>query len=249
MPRRREPLASCCDRRTRSALDVSSSTLAACRTDVGTSQATARGGSSNLRRCDQGGDARDQDPALGSRPAHMGALLAVRPGAIVGLVEWEIGVDDDPSVGEIHAIHVALEERGRGVGWRLLDAAVDALRDQGVRRAILWVVEDNVTARAFYERQGWAWDGTRLERPLGGFPGFPTVVEVRYGSGRQPRVIAATASRRVTRAAARVTAGGACRTRPARPAATSRPGSAPCTSSRLPGSPSSDQPSRTGGPW
>ncbi len=118
---------------------------------------------------------------LESQPAHMGALLAIRPGAIVGLVEWEIGVDDDPSVGEIHAIHVALEERGRGVGGQLLDAAVEALRGRGVRRAILWVVEDNVAARAFYERQGWVWDGTRLERPLGGFPGFPSVVEVRYG--------------------------------------------------------------------
>lgn len=110
----------------------------------------------------------------------MGALLAVRAGAIVGLVAWVIGVDDDPSVGEIHAIHVALEERGRGVGWRLLDAAVEAARGRGVRRAILWVVENNVAARAFYERQGWVWDGTRLERPLGGFPDFPTVVEVRY---------------------------------------------------------------------
>jgi len=117
---------------------------------------------------------------LGSQPAHMGALLAVRSGAIVGLVEWEIGVDVNTSVGEIHAIHVALEERGRGVGWRLLDASVEALRGHGVRRAILWVVEDNSTARAFYELQGWVWDGTRLERPLGGFPDFPSVVEVRY---------------------------------------------------------------------
>ena len=117
---------------------------------------------------------------LGSQPAHMGALLAVRPGAIVGLVEWEIGVDDDPSVGEVHAIHVALEERGRGTGRRLLDAAVEALRDHGIHRAILWVVEDNVTARAFYEQRGWAWDGTRLERSLGGFSDFPIVVEVRY---------------------------------------------------------------------
>ena len=111
----------------------------------------------------------------------MGALVAVRSGVFVGLVEWEIGVDADTSVGEIHAIHVALEERGRGVGWRLLDASVEALRAHGVGRAILWVLEDNSTARAFYERQGWVWDGTVLERPLGGFPDCPSVVEVRYG--------------------------------------------------------------------
>lgn len=117
---------------------------------------------------------------LRSQPPHMGSLVAVRSGAIVGLVEWEVSIDDDASVGEIHAIHVASEERGRGVGWRLLDAALEALRAHGVHRAILWVVEENSTARAFYERQGWACDGTVLERPLGGFPHFPSVVEVRY---------------------------------------------------------------------
>lgn len=117
---------------------------------------------------------------LGSEPANRGALLATRSGVIVGLVEWELGVDADAGTGEIHAIHVAPGERGRGVGWRLLDASVAALRANGLRRAILWVVEDNSPARTFYERQGWAWDGTRLERPLGGFPDFPSVIEVRY---------------------------------------------------------------------
>jgi ribosomal protein S18 acetylase RimI-like enzyme len=117
---------------------------------------------------------------LGSQPTNRGALLAIRSRAIVGLVEWELGVDGDPGLGEIHAIHVAPVERGRGVGWRLLNASVAALRAQGLRQAILWVVEDNSPARAFYERQGLAWDGTRLERPLGGFPDFPCVIEVRY---------------------------------------------------------------------
>jgi ribosomal protein S18 acetylase RimI-like enzyme len=117
---------------------------------------------------------------LGSQPANRGALLAIRSGAVIGLVEWELDVDADAGTGEIHALHVAPGERGRGVGWRLLDASVEALRAHGVRRAILWVVEVNSPARAFYERQGWAWDGTRLERPLGGFPDFPAVVEVRY---------------------------------------------------------------------
>ena len=117
---------------------------------------------------------------LGSEPPRMGSLVAVRAEAIVGLVEWGVGVDAHPSVGEVHAIHVVPEERGRAVGWRLLVAALQALRGHGVRRAILWVVEDNSTARAFYERQGWKWDGTVLERPLGGFPDFPSVVEVRY---------------------------------------------------------------------
>jgi GNAT superfamily N-acetyltransferase len=117
---------------------------------------------------------------LRDAPADRGSLIARRGRTLVGLVEWEIGLEGDRSCGEVHAIHVAVEERGRGVGRALLGAAVAALRERGARRAILWVVEDNATARRFYEGQGWSWDGTRVARPLGGFLGFPTVVEVRY---------------------------------------------------------------------
>ncbi len=117
---------------------------------------------------------------LGSQPTNWGALVAIRSEAVIGLVEWELGVDADTSFGEIHAIHVALEARGQGVGRRLLNASVGALRAHGLRRTILWVVEGNSPARAFYEGHGWTHDGTRLERPLGGFPGFPRVIEVRY---------------------------------------------------------------------
>lgn len=31
---------------------------------------------------------------------------------------------------------------------------------RGVERATLWVLETNQRARRFYEREGWAWDGT-----------------------------------------------------------------------------------------
>jgi ribosomal protein S18 acetylase RimI-like enzyme len=117
---------------------------------------------------------------LGERPSRRGALVAERERRVVGLVEWEIGPEGDGTVGEVHAIHVAVEERGRGVGTVLLAAAVEAMRSLGVRRAVLWVLDSNWAARRFYERHGWAWDGTLVERPLGGFAHFPPVMEVRY---------------------------------------------------------------------
>ena len=117
---------------------------------------------------------------LDRRPGDRGALVAEHEGRVVGLVEWEVGPDGDRAVGEVHAIHVAAEERGRGVGTTLLEAAVEAMRSLGVRRAVLWVLDGNSTARRFYERLGWAWDGTSVERPLGGFAQLPLVVELRY---------------------------------------------------------------------
>lgn len=117
---------------------------------------------------------------LSEPSADRGTLVAERAGRIVGLVEWEIGPRGGRAVGEVHAIHVAPEDRGQGTGKGLLDAAVQAMRSLGVRRAVLWVLEDNRAARRFYERRGWVWDGTRIERSLGGFAGFPPVIEVRY---------------------------------------------------------------------
>jgi len=51
---------------------------------------------------------------LRERPPDRGALVAKRGSTLVGLVEWELGPRRDPTVGEVHAIHVAPEERGRG---------------------------------------------------------------------------------------------------------------------------------------
>lgn len=117
---------------------------------------------------------------LRTRASDRGALVAERESRVVGLVEWEIGSEGDRAIGEVHAIHVAAEERGRGIGTVLLTAAVEAMRSLGVRRAVLWVLDANSTAKRFYERHGWVWDGTTVERPLGGFANFPPVIEARY---------------------------------------------------------------------
>jgi RimJ/RimL family protein N-acetyltransferase len=54
------------------------------------------------------------------------------------------------------------------------------MRSAGFRRATLWVIEENVEARRFYEAAGWRPDGLSKRGPMGGFPGLPVVNEVRY---------------------------------------------------------------------
>ena len=56
---------------------------------------------------------------------------------------------------ELGMIYVLAEAHGRGIGHALLDAVI------GDRPAQLWVAEENSRARRFYERHGFAWDGTR----------------------------------------------------------------------------------------
>lgn len=94
-----------------------------------------------------------------------GGLVAEGPaGRIVGFAAFgpaaaEHAVDPPPRSGEVYAIYLLEEAAGRGIGRRLLSAAVDRLRDNGYDHAVLWVLATNSRARRFYERAGWHADG------------------------------------------------------------------------------------------
>jgi GNAT superfamily N-acetyltransferase len=60
----------------------------------------------------------------------------------------------------LNGLYVRPEWWGSGVAGELHDRAVAALREAGVATARLWVLEANGRARRFYERRGWAPDGS-----------------------------------------------------------------------------------------
>lgn len=102
-------------------------------------------------------------------------LVADECGAVVGFASF--GADrEDASVGELYAIYVLPEKWGGGAGRAIMADVLTELREAGFGTAVLWVLEDNPRARAFYEREGWALDGERREETF-----LETVVrEVRY---------------------------------------------------------------------
>jgi GNAT superfamily N-acetyltransferase len=83
-----------------------------------------------------------------------------------------------PNAGEVGALYVHPEWWRRGVGRRLLDASLAFLQQQGFTEAILWTLEDNASARAFYEAEGWIDDGGR--QPLDAGRPIAPLTEVRY---------------------------------------------------------------------
>jgi GNAT superfamily N-acetyltransferase len=81
-------------------------------------------------------------------------LKAVRDGALQGFVcvmldlerEWGARLDN---------IHVRAEHKGTGIGYELFKAAREWIASTEPGLAMhLWCIEQNVTARRFYERQG-----------------------------------------------------------------------------------------------
>lgn len=85
----------------------------------------------------------------------------------------------DPAVGEILSIYIDRSVYGTGVGARLLTTALELLPQSEVR---LWVLEQNLRARAFYEKCGLRPDGEReIWTPRGTAFGYP---EIRYSITR-----------------------------------------------------------------
>jgi GNAT superfamily N-acetyltransferase len=70
----------------------------------------------------------------------------------------------DAETGEISRLYTHPRGWGNGAGHALLERALDALRAAGCERAWLNTEERNVGARRFYERMGWAQDGSVRER-------------------------------------------------------------------------------------
>lgn len=91
-------------------------------------------------------------------------LLARTPdGRLVGFSSTGAGRDPDDELPplELMALYVRASTYGTGVGPALLEAAI------GDSPAYLWVLDGNARAIRFYERHGFAFDGTTKPEDVG----------------------------------------------------------------------------------
>ena len=75
-----------------------------------------------------------------------------------------------PEHGEIVSIYLLPQYMGRGLGAPLLNAAVAELHRMGFNDIFLWVLEENLRARRFYEKNGFCFCGRYLDDNIGGKP-------------------------------------------------------------------------------
>ena len=94
-------------------------------------------------------------------------LVIVKNGRVAGFVAFG-AVSGSATDGEIHGIFVHPVRWRFGLGRTLMSAALDRLRQGGTERVSLWVMEDNVASRRFYEALGFISTGaTRTSERLG----------------------------------------------------------------------------------
>ena len=74
------------------------------------------------------------------------------------------------------SIYFLPQYTGRGFGGALFGRCIDELKGRGFKRIILWVLEGNLAARRFYEKNGFVCTGEYRDDNIGGKP----VREVLY---------------------------------------------------------------------
>ena len=92
-------------------------------------------------------------------------LIALDDAKVVGFVSYGDFRDSATIAGEVFALYVLKDYYGKGVGRQLIQAAFAAL--DGYQEIILWVLEDNKRAIAFYEKMGFVFDGQEKVIDLG----------------------------------------------------------------------------------
>lgn len=113
---------------------------------------------------------RAEDPSEPLDPAYTAAFDAIErdpnhrlivaeiDGAIVGTMQLSLLpglLNRGAWRGQIEAVRIAADQRGRGLGADMIDWAVEQCRARGCFMAQLTSNNDRVAAHRFYERLGW----------------------------------------------------------------------------------------------
>jgi len=105
-------------------------------------------------------------------------LVAEVDARVVGFVSLGRVRDDGmpAHMGEVWALYVLPEVQGAGLGSALLAGGLARLHALGLGPVVLWVLESNTSARAYYERRGFSLDGGRKHWARDGW----SLPQVRY---------------------------------------------------------------------
>jgi GNAT superfamily N-acetyltransferase len=101
------------------------------------------------------------------------ARLASDDQVVIALVDGHAVGTVSASPPRLEALFVVPEQWGSGVADRLHDGALERIAASGWLAAELDVMVDNLRARRFYERHGWAPDGRGQRSP---FPPYPKLL-------------------------------------------------------------------------
>ena len=91
-------------------------------------------------------------------PVLLKSTLLYDDGIIKGIIGKRASTEY-PDETELRDFYVEPVFQGMGIGRRLIERFIEDARAENKKRIFLWVIKDNLSARSFYERNGFAADG------------------------------------------------------------------------------------------
>lgn len=103
-------------------------------------------------------------------------LIGIYDGLPCGLVFGNKDNDEQlEECGSIYSIYLLEEYWGKGLATKLMDSVIDILKHEGCKQVSLWVFEENIRARRFYEKCEFEFDGAKKHSRFSNKP-----IELRY---------------------------------------------------------------------
>lgn len=116
-----------------------------------------------LKQYTQLDKAREMYKTLLQQNSRNGYLLKVE-GEPHCMAWWGASRDEDmPDYAELICIHSLQNKWRKGYGRKMMDRVLQDMKADGWEKAMLWVFEENLRARAFYEALGFAANGKKKE--------------------------------------------------------------------------------------
>ena len=99
--------------------------------------------------------------AILSRPEEYYLFKINNTSAGIALLYKSHEYNADDTDGEIYAIYFHPDFWGTSVTHTAFEFCINRLKELGFTKINIWVLEENMRARKFYEKHGFAFDGTR----------------------------------------------------------------------------------------
>lgn len=80
--------------------------------------------------------------------------IVLEEGIVKGYSRFGENREEEKDLGELYALYVEADERGKKIGEKLLRKTASILKERGYKEMVIWCLKENKKARKFYEKMG-----------------------------------------------------------------------------------------------
>lgn len=97
-------------------------------------------------------DYKDKEKSIKEKYHKQKSIVLEEDGIIKGYSRFGRNRDEEKNLGELYALYIKSDERGKRIGEKLLNKTARILKNRGYNEMIIWCLEKNERARKFYEK-------------------------------------------------------------------------------------------------